>query len=373
MDLIKPENWFEWTISRPLIIAGPCSAESQGQMLDIARGLMRSERVHLFRAGVWKPRSRPGSFNGEGPRALKWLAEVKAETGIRGIVEVASPKHIELCLEHGIDAIWIGSRTVSNPFSMDELALALRGVDIPVLVKNPLSPDVDLWTGAIERLFEAGLRKIAAIHRGFTPYEKTGYRNMPKWEVPIELRRRIPGITLICDPSHIAGRRDLVGEVAQKGLDLSMEGLMVEVHNDPENAMSDAEQQLTPGDFIQMLQSLIVRSSTTDDQGFLNQLEELRNQMDSIDHHMLEMLSQRMKISARMGEYKCKNNVTILQMERWLEILRTRQDISQSLGLDTTFCESMMKLIHQESIRIQTEVMNNLKKNGDCGSAGSKK
>jgi chorismate mutase len=367
-DLNSIEDWFSGT-GYPLIIAGPCSAESESQLLSTARALAQTQLVHVFRTGVWKPRSRPGTFTGAGTRALKWLDRVKNETGLKIAVEVASPNHIEACLANSTpDIIWLGARTVSNPFSVDEIANALRGVDIPVMIKNPLSPDIDLWTGAIERVYQAGIKKIAAVHRGFSPFEKTTYRNMPKWEIPIELRRRMPGLPVICDPSHLAGLAALVPEVAQKAMDLNMSGLMVEVHVNPAEALSDAVQQLSVSEFVAMMNNLIVRKPTTDDPGFLNQLEELRHQIDSIDYQLIDLLAARMNVSGKMGEYKCRNNVTVLQMERWLEILRTRTAQGVQSGLGISFVESLMKLLHQESIRKQTEIMNNLKRNGECNS-----
>lgn len=368
MEITPLAKWYEGFDSFPLIIAGPCSAESEKQVLAVAGYLAGTGRVNLFRAGIWKPRTRPGTFAGAGVKAIKWLERVKQEYGLRVTVEVASPKHVEICLKHGIDVIWIGARTVSNPFSVDELSNALKGVDIPVLIKNPLSPDIDLWTGAIERIRSAGITRIAAVHRGFSPFERTLYRNMPKWEIPIELRRQILNLPVLCDPSHIAGRSDLVADIAQKAMDLNMNGLMIEVHENPARALTDAAQQLDFVQFENLLEGLIIRKPTTDDQGFLNQLEELRHQIDSIDHQLVELLASRMAISVKMGEYKCKNNVTILQMERWLEILRTRTGQGKAMGLEPLFIEKVMKLLHQESIRKQTEIMNSLKTNGECGS-----
>ncbi len=362
------DEWFSGT-GHPFIIAGPCSAESESQVLSTARGLAATGKVHLFRCGIWKPRSRPGSFSGAGTKALGWLTAVREETGLKIAVEVASPVHVEACLKDNVaDVVWIGARTVSNPFSVEEIAASLSGTDIPVMIKNPLSPDIDLWTGAVERIFSAGKRKIAAVHRGFSPFERTAYRNMPKWEIPIELRRRLPDIPVICDPSHIAGKAGLVPEIAQKALDLNMNGLMIEVHVNPREALSDAIQQLTIDQFGSLMNSLIVRKPTADDPGFLNQLEELRSQIDSIDYQIVDLIAARLNVSAKMGEYKCLNNVTVLQMERWLEILRTRIAHGKAQGLDTSFVEMLMKLLHQESIRKQTEIMNHLKKSGKCRS-----
>jgi chorismate mutase len=368
MEISPLHTWFEGFDNYPLIIAGPCSAESEEQVLSTAGFLKETGKVNLFRAGIWKPRTRPGSFGGAGVKALKWLERVSSDLNLRVTVEVASPKHVEACLKHGIDVLWIGARTVSNPFSVDELSQALKGVDIPVLIKNPLSPDIDLWMGAVERIYSAGIRRIAAVHRGFSPFERTLYRNMPKWEIPIELRQRIINLPVLCDPSHIAGRADLVAEIAQKAMDLNMSGLMIEVHPNPSEALSDSAQQLNFEAFSRLLSGLIIRKPTTDNQRFLNQLEELRHQIDSIDHQLIDLIASRMNVSAKMGEYKCRNNVTILQMERWLEILRTRTEHGTVLGLEKSFIERVMKLLHQESIHIQTEIMNNLRTNGERGS-----
>jgi len=368
MDISPLNTWFEGFDIYPFVIAGPCSAESEEQIISTARFLKETKKVSLFRAGIWKPRTRPGSFSGAGTKALKWVERVKTELSLRVTVEVASPKHIEACLKHNVDVLWIGARTVSNPFSVDELSRALKGVDIPVLIKNPLSPDIDLWTGAIERIYSSGIKRIAAVHRGFSPFERTLYRNMPKWEIPIELRQRIRNIPLLCDPSHIAGRAGLVAEIAQKSMDLNMNGLMIEVHPNPDLALSDPAQQLNFEAFSKLMDGLVIRKPTTDNKGFLNQLDQLRQQIDSIDHQLVELIASRMRISEKMGDYKCKNNVTILQMERWLEILRTRTEQGTILGLERPFMEEVMKLLHQESIRIQTEVMNTLKTNRECGS-----
>lgn len=365
MDIVPLKSWFKGFDNYPFIIAGPCSAESEAQVLSVASFLASTGRVNIFRAGVWKPRTRPGTFNGVGMKALRWLQLVQEEYNLKVTVEVASPKHIEACLKHGIDVLWIGARTVSNPFSVEELSSALRGVDIPILIKNPLSPDIDLWQGAIERIYAAGIRRIVAVHRGFSPFERTLYRNMPKWEIPIELRQRIPDLPVLCDPSHISGKAGYVPEIAQRAIDLTMSGLMVEVHPDPASALSDASQQLDFEGFRSLVSSLVLRKSTFDDKGFLNQLEELRNQVDSIDYQLIELLSSRMNISAKMGEYKYKNNVAVLQMERWMEILRTRGEHGTMTGLSQIFVEKILTLLHQESIKIQTSILNNLKTTGD--------
>jgi len=369
MDIVQTGSWGFG--EGPLIIAGPCSAESEEQLMATARALKATGRVHLLRAGLWKPRSRPSSFTGEGFRALEWLRRVKAETGLRVAVEVASPEHARAAIEAGVDALWIGARTVSNPFSVDIIASALRGSDIPVMVKNPLSPDLDLWEGAIERVYSAGIRKIAAIHRGFTPYNKSRYRNLPQWELAIELRSRIPSLPVICDPSHMSGKASLVPEMAQKALDMNMAGLMIEVHHDPASALSDREQQLTPDEFEKMMGSLLFRSHTSSDIGFINHLEELRNRIDSIDYQLIGLLASRMRISGEMGEYKCRSGVTVFQLDRWLEILESRTQQGVSEGLDIEFVGRVIRMIHEESIRCQDVVMKKLHDAGGCPPAGS--
>jgi chorismate mutase len=350
----------------PLIIAGPCSAESEEQLLVTARALKATGRVHILRAGLWKPRSRPSSFGGEGYKALEWLRTVKQETGLPVAVEVASPLHAEACMKAGIDVVWLGARTVSNPFSVDEIVAALRGTNQPVLVKNPLGPDLELWQGAIERVHAAGIEKIAAIHRGFTPYEKNRYRNIPKWELAIELRSRIPSLPVLCDPSHMTGRADLVPGMAQKALDLNMAGLMVEVHHDPHNALSDKEQQLDIPSFKKMMERLVFRASTSDDTGFRNRLGEMRDRIDSIDNQIIELVASRMRISREMGEFKCLNDITIFQLERWLEILQTRTSHGVAEELDRVFVGKLIRLIHEESIRCQEKVMEELRERGGC-------
>lgn len=369
MDIVQTGSWGFG--EGPLIIAGPCSAESEEQLMATARALKATGRVHLLRAGLWKPRSRPSSFTGEGFRALEWLRRVKAETGLPVAVEVASPEHARAAIEAGVDAVWLGARTVSNPFSVDAIAAALRGTDMPVMVKNPLSPDLDLWVGAIERVYSAGIRKIAAIHRGFTPYDKSRYRNLPKWELAIELRSRIPSLPVICDPSHMSGKASLVPETAQKALDMNMAGLMIEVHHDPARALSDKEQQLTPDEFDKMMGSLLFRSSTSGDIGFINHLEELRNRIDSIDHQLIGLLASRMRISEEMGEYKCRSGVTVFQLERWLEILESRTQHGISEGLDSEFVGKVIRMIHEESIRCQDVVIKKLHDAGGCPPACS--
>jgi len=352
--------------SGPLIIAGPCSAENEEQVMAAAVALGATGKVHIFRSGVWKPRSRPDSFGGEGGKALEWLRKAKETTGLPLAVEVGSPRHLEACIKNGVDVVWLGARTVTNPFSVNEIARGLAGLSLPVLIKNPLSPDLELWIGAIERVYASGIRKIAAVHRGFTPYEKSLYRNIPKWELAIELRSRIPSLPVICDPSHMSGRSGLVPEVAQKALNMNMAGLMIEVHHDPQHALSDRNQQLNPHEFEEMMNTLVFSTTTSDDIGFRNLLEELRSQIDSIDHQLIELVASRMRISERMGEYKCRNGVTVFQLERWLEILHTRVEHGISEGLDSEFVGNLIRMIHEESIRCQDRMMDQLRVSGAC-------
>jgi len=357
MKIVPLKDWFDEFEDGPLMIVGPCSAESEEQILRTAEAVVEYCTPGVLRAGIWKPRTRPGTFSGVGSRGLGWMKKAKEKTGMRIAVEVASPRHLEACLNAGIDIIWLGARTVSNPFSVQEISEALKGVDIPVLVKNPLNPDIDLWMGAIERVSNAGISKIAAVHRGFSPFEQTRYRNMPKWEIPIELRRRIKDIPVICDPSHISGDSRMVPELAQKAMDLNMDGLMVEVHYKPKEALSDSNQQLSPAEYCRMMNELEIRCSKPEDVGFINNLEELRNQVDSVDHQIIELLARRLEIVDLIGQYKARNNVAVLQMDRWLEILNTRLEQAGLAGLDDSFTERYLKLMHQESIRRQTIIM----------------
>ena len=344
--------------AEPLVIAGPCGAESYEQVEQTAKGLAATGKVSLFRAGVWKPRTRPNAFEGNGEEALKWLREIKSQFGFKTTVEVANAAHTELALQYGIDVLWIGARTTVNPFSVQEIASALKGVDIPVMIKNPIHADLQLWVGAIERIHNTGNRKIAAIHRGFHYYGKTKYRNKPLWQIPIELRTLFPDLPLFCDPSHIAGVRELIPQVAQKALDLGMNGLMIESHYDPTRALSDAQQQLTPQALGDMLQKLVVRKESCDDREMLNNLEQLRKIIDEIDDEMLNALKKRVQIIERIGAYKKEHNMTIFQLERWQEILRTRGQWADRLGLSRQHVEKICQLLHEESIRIQNGLMN---------------
>lgn len=343
-----------------LLIAGPCSAESREQVMLTARAISKSEKLKIFRAGIWKPRTLPGSFEGVGEKGLEWLKEVKTETNLLTCTEVATTAHLETVLKHrdAVDIIWIGARTTANPFSVQALADALRGVDIPVMVKNPLNPDMKLWTGAIERIIKSGIHDIAAIHRGFTPFQDMELRNLPKWELAIELKSEFPGIPVINDPSHIAGKRKYIAEIAQKALDLNFDGLMVETHIEPAQALSDSKQQLTPKRFLELMDSLQIRKSYSQDSEFSDQLEQFREQIDSIDYQLLELLNKRMNIVKAIGEYKLKNNVSIFQLKRWLNINETRTEFGNAIGLDERFIKRLLSLVHRESIRNQSEIMN---------------
>lgn len=343
--------------NRPLIISGPCSAETREQVLATARQLAATGIVDVLRAGIWKPRTRPGHFEGAGEEGLAWLIEAKAETGLPVATEVATARHVELCLKAGVDVLWVGARTTVNPFSVQEIADALRGVDVPVLVKNPVNPDLELWIGALERIYRAGVTRLAAIHRGFSSFEKGPFRNAPLWDMAIDLRTRLPELPLICDPSHICGTRELIAFIAQKALDLDMAGLMIESHIHPDAAWSDAKQQVTPAALRNIVAGLIKRKpdvpQTEDDV-----LARLRDQIDKLDDEIMQRLAERMKISRKIGAYKKENNITILQVSRWEEIIHTRVALGLAMGLADGFSRDLLKLIHQESIRVQEEVMN---------------
>lgn len=345
----------------PLVIAGPCSAESEGQMLRTARQLAQIPEVKVFRAGIWKPRTRPGEFEGFGETALPWLEKVKKETGLKTAVEVAKPLHVELALKYDVDILWLGARTVVSPFVVQEIAEALKGTSVTVMVKNPIIPDLKLWLGAIERIHSAGIGQILAIHRGFHYFEKSAYRNAPMWEIAIELKRLLPQMPIITDPSHIAGKRELLQEIAQKSFDLEMDGLMIETHENPAQALSDAEQQLTPAALQQLLKQLVLRKRSGNPE-FELKLESLRTEIDKLDGELLQILAKRMEITDEIGEYKRDNNITILQMKRWAGIIKDRLSIGMHMGLNEDFLSDLLKLIHKESIFRQTEILNQTKK-----------
>ncbi len=341
----------------PVIISGPCSAETEDQVLATARQL-KEIGVSFFRAGIWKPRTRPGTFEGLGSVALPWLKKVKEETGMMTAVEVANMWHIKEALRHGIDILWLGARTTANPFAVQEIADSLRGLDVTVFVKNPVNPDLELWIGALERINKAGIRKLVAVHRGFSHYGESPYRNMPQWEIPIELKRRYPNLPLINDPSHICGNRELLFSVAQTAMDLDFDGLFIESHIDPSSALSDSLQQVTPSRLDEILKGLIYRDPDIKTASQIEGLENLRRQIDQWDNELLRVIRNRMAISEQIGEYKKRENITILQTGRWSEILEDRLTRGKELGLSEKFIIQVFKEIHQESINFQNKVMN---------------
>jgi chorismate mutase len=345
---------------RPFVIAGPCSAETREQVLETTDGL-KNLNVDLLRAGVWKPRTRPGNFEGVGEEGIAWLKEAGEKIGKPISVEVANTLHVELALKGGVDVLWIGARTTVNPFMVQEIADALKGTDVPILVKNPVNPDVELWIGAIERLQSVGLTKLGAIHRGFSTFQKSPFRNSPNWNIPIELKRRMPELPIICDPSHICGNRELLSEVAQKAIDLNMDGLMLETHRDPQKAWSDAAQQITPLELERILSELIWRNPNSLDLEVKAKLEQLRATIDGLDRDILDLLVERLAVSRSIGEYKREHNITILQHQRWNEILHDREAHVQGKDLSLKFLHKFLEAIHEESIQQQTQVMNSSK------------
>jgi len=343
--------------TKPLVIAGPCSAESPEQVMATAKGLVN--KASIFRAGVWKPRTRPNSFEGVGEKALEWLKEAKAETGLQLATEVANAQHVEACLKAGIDVLWIGARTTVNPFYVQEIAEALKGVDISVMVKNPLHPELSLWMGALERLNQVGIERLSAIHRGFYTLEKSAFRNEPKWELPIKLKRLAPDLPIICDPSHISGSTEMLAEVSQTAMDLNMDGLMIETHHNPSVALSDAQQQITPDQLGLLLDNLILRSSTHPNAQFRSALNKLRMEIDSIDKKLVDIVGQRTAIVKEIGRYKKENAVTILQIERWFEILNSRKEWGEEMTLDPQMIAELFELIHKHSILTQSHILKN--------------
>jgi len=345
------------SLDHPLVVAGPCSAETEDQVLKIAHELKDSD-VNYFRAGIWKPRTRPGNFEGVGALGLKWLQKVKAETGMKTATEVANAAHVKLALEHDIDLLWIGARSTVSPFIVQEIADALEGTDKIVLVKNPVNPDLALWLGGIERLYSANIKNLGVIHRGFSTYEKTRYRNNPEWQIAIELQNRFPDLPLICDPSHITGKRDMIFEVSQTALDLNFNGLMIETHTDPDKAWSDAAQQVTPDSLIKLMEDLKIRKATDTEADYRNALNTLRTQIDVIDHQLIDILGKRMKIADAIGELKKDKNVAVLQSKRWNEILGKMILEGEQNKLSEEFILIVFKAIHQESINHQEKIMN---------------
>ena len=354
MKDVMQEKWNK----RPLIISGPCSAETEEQVVETATRLAKTGKIDVLRAGIWKPRTKPGMFEGIGMKGLPWMAQAKKITGLPITVEVATAKHVEDALHFDVDMLWIGARTTVNPFSVQEVCDALRGVDVPVLIKNPINPDLELWCGGIERLQKVGVKQIGMIHRGFSNYGNTEFRNAPMWHLPIEMKRRFPDMMLICDPSHICGNRTMLQSVAQKSINLDFDGLMIESHIDPDNAWSDAKQQITPERLSEMLGELIWRSENTDEKEFLNALAKLREQINHIDDELLMLIGQRMKVADKIGVYKKDNNITILQTNRWNDILAKAFVKGEKLGLSKEFITKYFDAIHLESINHQNKIMN---------------
>jgi chorismate mutase len=338
---------------RPFVIAGPCSAETEEQVMTTAMELA-SKGCHNFRAGVWKPRTKPGGFEGNGEKALPWMKRVKNETGMLVGTEVATPEHVELALKYDIDILWIGARTTANPFAMQALADALKGTDVPVFVKNPVNPDLELWIGAMERLNQAGVKRLAAIHRGFSSFDKKIYRNMPMWQIPIELHRRIPNLPIICDPSHIGGRRELIAPLCQQAMDLGFKGLIVESHCNPDAAWSDAKQQVTPEVLDYILSLLVIRDGDASTEG----IGRLRKQIDELDNELMGLLSKRMRVCREIGQYKKEHNMTVLQANRYNEILQKRGAQGSLMGISPESVAAIFETIHEESVRQQLEIIN---------------
>lgn len=354
--LLPLKDWKIVPADRPLVIAGPCSAESELQILETAKQLS-ANGIKVLRAGIWKPRTRPGSFEGVGSIGLPWMQKAKKETGMLITTEVASEKHVYEALKFGVDILWIGARSSANPFVMQEIADALKGIDIPVMIKNPVNPDLDLWVGAIERIAEAGITRIAAIHRGFSTYGKSLYRNIPQWQIAIDLKTKLPNIPIINDPSHICGRRDILQDVSQKAMDLNFDGLMIESHINPDVAWSDAKQQITPAELDKLLKNLELRDKQNHSLEEQEQLSKYRQQIDRYDEILMDIISDRMEVVKQIGQFKKENNITILQENRWKEIMEKNRKIAEQRGFTDTFVDRLFKAIHQESINIQTAIM----------------
>ena len=351
-NLVDISTWLRYE-KIPWVIAGPCSAESEQQVLSTARALAKSGNVKVFRAGLWKPRTRPDSFEGVGEIGLAWLKRVKAETSLMTTTEVANAEHIELCLKNDVDILWIGARTTANPFIVQEIADALKGVDIPVLVKNPINAELGLWLGAIERLYNAGVRKLAAIHRGFSTYIEMEYRNSPNWQIPIELKRLLPRLPLICDPSHIGGSRDLIEPLSQMALDFGIKGLMIEVHVDPDHALTDSQQQVTPGMLIELLARLRARDSTATDKHLKARIARLRAAITGVDARIIQDMAERMKWVEEIGKLKHEQNIPVLQLNRWETLLEDHIAKAQQVGLDGEFIKAVFELIHAQAVKKQ--------------------
>jgi len=356
--IIPPEAWIQ-NCTTPLIIAGPCSAETEEQVMNTARQLKETGQVQVFRAGIWKPRTQPNTFEGVGSVGLEWLRRVKRETEMPVATEIGSPKHVFEAIKYGIDLLWIGARTTSDPFAIQEIADALQGVDIPVLVKNPLSPDLDLWVGAIERLHAAGLRKLGAIHRGFFSWEKAELRNQPCWHIPLAMMRQFPDLPIMCDPSHISGKRELVPDIARRAYDLRMHGLMVETHVDPENAWSDARQQLTPSAFAEMMQSLTAMNIIEPNNQHLNNL---RTEIDEIDEQLLGIIARRMRTVEKIAQLKSEEKLNVIQPKRWQDVMVNVKSKAENRGLRPDFAEGLFNTIHEESVFLQSNIIRGIQR-----------
>ncbi len=356
LNILPLKSWLKF-YEPPLIISGPCSAESEEQLLYTAKEIVKLTNVKIFRVGIWKPRTRPDYFEGVGNIGLEWLKVVKDETGMMTAVEVANSRHVEDCLEHGVDILWIGARTVVNPFSIQEISEVLKGVDIPVMVKNPVNPDLELWIGALERINFVGIKKLIAVHRGFYFFEKSPFRNAPMWEVPIELKRIFPELPVIVDPSHICGNKELLLQISQKALDLEMDGLMIETHINPEIALTDAKQQITPAELKDLISKLIIRNKSGNIE-FENKLEELRAKIDEVDYELIDIIARRLDLVKQIGEYKRNSNITILQLKRWRNVIQDRLKKGVEKGLSKKLLIDLFELVHEESIRLQNEIMN---------------
>ena len=363
LEIVPVNEWDLFPQGQLLVIAGPCSAESEIQVMETARRI-KSLGVNVFRAGIWKPRTHPNTFEGIGTPGLKWLQRVKHELGMKICTEVASERHVFDCLKYGVDMVWLGARTTANPFLVQEIAEALRDVDIPVLVKNPVSPDLDLWVGALERLNQVGVKKIGVIHRGFSTFDKIKYRNSPEWQIAVELRSRYPQLPFFCDPSHMAGSTEYIEEISQRSLDLGLDGLMIETHCDPSCALSDARQQLTPEQLGELLGRLVVRNQDSDNVEYKENIDQLRAQIDVIDDNILYILASRMKISRKIGEYKKKNNIAILQTSRWDSVLEKVMAKGAEYGLSEKFVTTLFNAIHDASVQEQNAILGSSSQEG---------
>jgi len=359
MNILNIKDWglnIHPESDKPLLISGPCSAETREQVLQTCSKIA-DLGIHILRAGIWKPRTRPGSFEGLGAQALPWLLEASQETNLPVCCEVANAQHVEEALKHGVHILWVGARTTVNPFAVQEIADSLKGVDIPIMIKNPVNPDLELWIGAIERMSQVGLSKIAAIHRGFSVYNSPKYRNQPQWEIPIELQRRIPNLEIICDPSHIAGSRGLLQEISQHALNLNFDGLMIESHINPETAWSDAKQQINPQELGTLINQLVTRQVDTDNLDYLKKIDTFRSLIDKLDNQTLELLAERMDVVRKIGLYKKENNIAILQIERWTNVREMCIEKAEKANLSKAFVEDIINTIHKEAIRQQTAIM----------------